>query len=54
MGGFPNGSDGKESSCNAETQVLMGRGDPLEKGMAALDRGAWRATVPGVERTGHG
>ena len=35
MGGFPNGSDGKESACNAETQVRMSKEDRLEKGMEA-------------------
>ena len=31
----PDGSDGKESACSAETQVRsLGREDPLEKGMA--------------------
>ena len=33
--GFPGGSDGKESTLNAETHVqLLGQDDPLEKGMA--------------------
>ena len=33
--GFPDGSDGKESACNAETRVLsLGQEDPLENGMA--------------------
>ena len=33
--GLPHGSDGKESSCNAGTQVLsLGWEDPLEKEMA--------------------
>ena len=32
---FPSGSDGKESACNAETQVQsQGWEDPLEKEMA--------------------
>ena len=48
MGGFPNGLDGKESSCNAETQVLMGQGDPLEKGMSTHSSIlAWR--IPWIE-----
>ena len=51
MGGFPNGLDGKESSCNAETQVLMGQGDPLEKGMSTHSSIlAWR--IPGMEELG--
>ena len=33
--GFPGGSDGKESACNAGDQVRsLGQEDPLEKGMA--------------------
>ena len=32
--GFPGGSDGKESACNAGDQVpSLGQEDPLEKGM---------------------
>ena len=51
MGGFPNGLDGKESSCNAETQVLMGQGDPLEKGMSPFSSMlAWR--IPWTEDPG--
>ena len=35
LGGFPGGSDSKESSCNAGDQVpALGQEDPLEKGMA--------------------
>ena len=38
-GGFPGGSDGKESACMQETQVQsLGREDPLEKGMATHSR----------------
>ena len=50
--GFPGGSDGKESACNAGD---LGWENPLEEGMAThssilawripMDRGAWRATV---------
>ena len=48
-----------------ETQVLsLGQEDPLEKGMGgyllqysclenSMDRGAWRATVQGLQRAGH-
>ena len=33
--GFPGGSDGKESTCNAGDPVQsLGREDPLKKGMA--------------------
>ena len=32
---FPGGSDGKESACNAgDLGLILGREDPLEKGMA--------------------
>ena len=32
--GFPGGSDGKESACNAGDRVpSLGQEDPLEKGM---------------------
>ena len=43
-GGFPGGSDGKESTCNAETWVWsLGQEDPLEKEMATHSRIlAWR------------
>ena len=34
--GFPGGSDGKESACNAgDPGLIPGSEDPLEKGMAA-------------------
>ena len=35
-GGFPGGSDGKESACNVEDPEVRSLGweDPLEKGMA--------------------
>ena len=57
--GFPGGSDGKESTCNADDlSPIPGREDPLEEGMATpssifawrihMDRGAWWATVHGV------
>ena len=60
--GFPGGSDGKQSACNAEIQVQsLGWEDPLEEGMAThssilawripMDRGAWRATVHGVVKS---
>ena len=62
IGGFPGGSDGKESACNAEDPDLTlgsrispgeGNGYPLryfclEKSM---DRGAWWATVHGVAKS---
>ena len=42
--GFPGGSDGKESACNAGDPVQsLGWEDPLEKGMATHSRIlAWR------------
>ena len=55
--GFPGGSDGKESACNAGSQVpSLGWEDPLEKEMATfqdscLDRGAGRAIVHGVAKS---
>ena len=60
--GFPRGSDGKESACNAGDLVSVPfREDPLEKGMATLssilawriimDRRAWQATVHGVTQS---
>ena len=64
---FPGSSGGKASACDAGSyndQVQsLGWEDPLEKGMAthssilglenAMDRGAWRATVHGLQRVGH-
>ena len=33
--GFPGGSDGKESACNAgDLGLITGLGNPIEKGMA--------------------
>ena len=58
--GFPGGSDGKESICNASVQSL-GWEDPLQKGIGnqlqysglenPMDRGACWATVYGVTKT---
>ena len=59
--GFLDGSDDKESPCNAgDPGLLPGLEDPLEQKMATLssilawripmDRGAWRATVHGVAK----
>ena len=61
-GGFPGGSDGKESTCNAETWVQsLDWEDPLEEDMAihsstipwriTVDRGAWWATVHGIAKS---
>ena len=56
---FPDGSDGKESTCNTENHPI-GEDDPMEKSLAthssflawqrskdrgAMDRGAWKAMV---------
>ena len=59
--GFPDGSDGKESTCNAgELVQSLGWEDPLEEGIAThssilawripMDRRAWRDTVHGVTK----
>ena len=67
MLGFPDGSAGKESSCNAgDTRDAgsipgLGRfpgeenGSPLQFSCLEnpMDRGAWWATVHGVARVGH-
>ena len=56
--GFPGGSDGKESTCNAGDTGLIpgsgrspgeGNGYPLQYSCLGnpTDRGAWRATVHG-------
>ena len=55
--GFPGGSDGKESACNAGDQSLIpgsgrsgeGTGNPLLEN--SMERGAWWATVDGVTKT---
>ena len=60
--GFPGSSDGKESACNAETQVQsLGWEDPLEEGNGnplecsclgnPMDRGIWQVTVLGVAKS---
>ena len=62
--GFPHSSAGKESACNAEDLGLIcgsgrspgeGNGNPLQCSCLenTMDRGAWQATVNGVERVGH-
>ena len=50
--GFPGGSVGKESACNAGTQVRSrGQEDPLEKGMATHSSIlAWE--IPWIEEPG--
>ena len=60
--GFPGGSDGKESACNAGDLDLIpglgrspggGHGNPLWYSCLenSMDRGAWRATVHGVAQS---
>ena len=60
--GFPGGSDGKESTCNTGDLGLIsvsgrcpreGNGYPLQYSCLenSMDRGAWWATVHGVEKT---
>ena len=60
--GFPGGSDGKESACNAgDPASIPGLGRNLEKGMAThssilawripMDREAWWATVHWVTKS---
>ena len=59
--GFLGSSAGKESTWIAEAPVQsLGWEDPLKEGIAArssnlawripMDRGGWRAIVPGVQR----
>ena len=58
--GFPGGSAGKESACNAGDLCWE---DPLEEDMAThsstlawvipIDKGAWWAAVHGVARVRH-
>ena len=50
--GFPGGSNGKESACNAgDLGLIPGQEDPLEKGMATHSRiNAWR--IPWTEEPG--
>ena len=60
-GGFPGGSDGEESSCNAEDAGSVpgsgrspgeGNSNPLQYSCLenSLDRGAWWATVHKVKK----
>ena len=59
IGGFPSGSDGKESACNAGN-LIPGSGrssgeensNPLQYSCLGnpMDRGAWRATVHGAAK----
>ena len=60
--GFPGGSDGKESACNAGDMGLIpgsgifpgeGNGNLLQYSCLknSMDRGAWWATVQGVAKS---
>ena len=60
-GGFPGGSNGKESACNVGDlgSILrlgrspgVGNGNPLQYSCLenSMDRGAWQATVHGVAK----
>ena len=65
--GFPGGSVGKEPACNAGDIRDMGsipgsgrspgrgHGNPLQSSCLEnpMDRGAWRATVHGLQRVRH-
>ena len=63
MQGFPDGSDDKESACNAGDPGLIpgsgrslegGNGNPLQYSCLEnpMDRVAWQTTVHGVAKTG--
>ena len=60
--GFPDGSDGKESACNAGDQSSVpgsgrspgeGNGNPVQYSCLEnpMDRGAWWATAHGVAKS---
>ena len=62
--GIPGGSDGKESTCNAEDLGLIpglggspggGHGNPVQYSVLAwripTDKGAWWVTVHGVTKS---
>ena len=60
--GFPGGSDGRESACNARDPGSVpglgrspreGKGYPLQNSCLgnAVARGVWQATVHGVEKS---
>ena len=62
LGGFPGGSDSKESACNARDLGLIlgsgrfpgeGNGYPLQYFCLenSMDRGAWLATFHGVAKS---
>ena len=50
--GFPGGSDGKESSCNAGVLgLIMETHSSILAWKIRMDRGAWQATVLGVTKS---
>ena len=58
--GFPGGSTGKESACNAGDLNSIpglgryprgGHGNPLQYSYLEMDRGAWWATVHGIAKS---
>ena len=60
--GFPGGSDGKESACNAGDpgsipgwgkSPRVGNGNPLQYSCLEnpMDRGTWQATVHEIKKT---
>ena len=62
IGGFPGGSDGKESACSAGDPGLIpgsgrssgeGNGNPLQYSCLenSMDREAWQTVVPGVRKS---
>ena len=62
LGGFPGGSDGKESACSAGNPCSIpesgtshgeGNGNPLQYSCLEnpLDRGAWQTAVNGVAKS---
>ena len=62
--GFPDGSDGKESACNAEDAGLIPglersagevNGNPVQYSCLknSMDRGAWWAKSMGLQRVRH-
>ena len=62
--GFPGGSDGKEAACNAGDPVLSlgwegpareGNGNQLQYSCLedSMDRGAWWATIHGLQKIEH-
>ena len=62
LGGFPGGSDSKESACNREDPGSIrgsgrypgdGNGNPLQDSCLEnpMDRGAWQTMIHGVEKS---